>query len=47
MLNWLRSGPLANFLKNRLAAWAVVVVHANLDQLVAFQAAIDFRENRG
>ena len=47
MLNRLSSGPPANLLKNRLADWAISAVHANLDQLVAFQSAVDFREDRG
>jgi len=47
MLNRLRSGPPANLLKNRLAPGAIGAVHANLDQLVAFQTAVDFREDRG
>jgi len=47
VLNRLRSGPPANLLENRLAAGAVGAVHSNLDQLVALQSAVDFREDRG
>ena len=47
VLNRLRSGPSANFFKNRLAAGTIGVVHAHLDQLVTFQSAIDFSENCG
>jgi len=47
MLNRLRSGPRANLLENRLAPCAIGADHADLDQLVAFQTAVDFRENRG
>ena len=47
VLNRLRSGPPANFLKNRLAPGTIGAIHSHLDQLVAFQTAIDFREDRG
>ena len=47
MLNRLRSGLPANLLKDRLASRAIGAVHAHFDQLVAFQTAIDFREDRG
>ncbi len=47
MLNRLRSGPFANVCEDRLALGAISAVHAYLDQLVAFQTAVDFRENRG
>jgi len=47
VLNRLRSGPPANLLKNRLAPGAIGALHAHLDQLVAFQTAVDFRKHRG
>ncbi len=47
MLYWLRSGPPANLLEDRLARGAIGAGNANLDQLVAFQTVIDFREDRG
>src|SRR6266853_2100299 len=47
VLNRLRSGLPANLLKDRLASRAIGAVHAHFDQLVAFQTAIDFREDRG
>ena len=47
MLNRLRSGLPANFFKDRLARGTIGVVHAHLDQLVAFQSAVDFRKHRG
>ena len=47
MLNRLRSGLPANFLQNRLAPGTIGAGNANLDQLVAFQSAVDFRQDRG
>ena len=47
MLNRLRSGSPADLLKNCLAPKAIGAVYAHLDELVAFQAAVDFREDRG
>ena len=37
----------AYLLENRLAPGTIGAAHAHLDQLVAFQAAVDFREDRG
>ena len=47
MLNRLRSGPPANLREDRLAPGAIGAVHAHLDQLEAFQTAVDFREDCG
>ncbi len=47
MLNRLRSSPPANLLEDRLAPGTIGAVYANLDQLVAFQTTIDFREDCG
>ena len=46
MLNRLRFGPPANLLKDRFAPGAVGAVYTHLDQLVVFQTAVDFREDR-
>ena len=47
MLNRLRSGPPANLFKNRREPRAIGAGNAHLDQLVVFQTAVDFREDRG
>ena len=47
MLNRLRSGPPANLCENRLAPGVIGARDAHLDQLVVFQTAVDFREDRG
>jgi len=47
VLDRLRSGPPANLLEDRLAPGAIGAGNAHLDQLVAFQTAVDFREDRG
>lgn len=47
MLNRLRSGLSANLLENRLAPEAIGAVHANLDEFVAFQSAVDFHKDGG
>jgi len=41
----LRSRADTYLLENRLAPGTIGAVHANLDQLVALQAAIDFRDS--
>ena len=46
MLNRLRFGPPANLLEDRFALGTIGAGDAHLDQLVAFQAAVDFREDR-
>jgi hypothetical protein len=43
-LDRLRSSLPANFPEYRLARGAICAVHTHFDQLVPFQAAIDFRE---
>ena len=46
MLNGLCAGPQADFRKQRLAGVAIGAGNAELDQLVAFQRAVDFRNDR-
>ena len=47
MLNRLRPGTPANFLKDCFSGRVIRVANAHLDELVAFQAAFDFREDCG
>jgi len=47
VLNRLRSGSAADLREDRFALGAVGVRHAHFDELVAFQAAVDFREDGG
>ena len=47
MLNWLRSGLPANLHEDCLALGAIGAGDAHFDQIVSFQAAVDFREDRG
>jgi hypothetical protein len=47
VLNRLRSGSAADLREDRFALVAVGAGNAHFDKLVAFQAAVDFREDRG
>ena len=47
MLNGLRSGSAADLREDRFALGTIGARNAHFDKLVAFQAAVDFREDRG
>ena len=47
MLNRLRPGAATDFFEEHFAGGPIGIPSANLDQLVSFQAAVDFRQNRG
>jgi len=47
VLNRLRSGSAADLREDHFALGAVGVRNAHFDKLVAFQTAVDFREDRG
>jgi hypothetical protein len=47
VLNRLRPGAATDFFQERFAGGPIGVPSTNLDQLVSFQAALDFRQNRG
>ena len=47
MLNRLRSGSAADLREDHFALAAVGAGYAHFDELVAFQTAVDFREDRG
>jgi len=47
VLNRLRFGSSANLLEDRFALGTIGARNAHFDKLVAFQATVDFREDRG
>lgn len=47
VLHWRRAGVLAHLPQPIGARLAIVAQYADLDQLVGFQGALDFRQNRG
>lgn len=47
MLDRARTGAAAYFFEECLPGGSVCISGANLDQLVTFETAVDFRENRG
>jgi hypothetical protein len=47
MLNRLRPGAATDFFEERFAGVPIRIPSTNLDQLVSFQSAFDFLQNRG